>query len=133
MVSPFEKFEEILESIFNFLNPFSEDFFLKIAFVPDTDNLIFDEVKDVLYSKFKFIKSIEKIHNDFNDNFNKYASCPDFTIKLPAFLGGSLVKPIDFRFFNDYRIIIHGLIIALSYFFFIKKLSHKLPNLIKGE
>lgn len=120
-------------SILDYLNPGSEHFFLKLAFVPNVDNLAFDDVKDTLYGKFPFISSIEENLNDFKEKFNNEESVPNLTVTLPSFLGVGTFSIIDFSFFNNYRGMIHAFIIAVSYFLFIFKLYKKMPSIVKGE
>lgn len=132
LFSFFEPLFDRLFSLLDYINPFSKNFFLKIAFIPNIEDIIFDDVKNALYEKFAFLSSFEEIHKSFENTFNNETGCPEFTITLPSFLGGSVVKPIDFRFFNNYRGLIHGFIIAISYFLFIEKTYKKIPNIIKG-
>lgn len=132
LASPFESIIHGIKSLIEYINPFSDKFFLKIAFVPETNNLIFDEVKETLYNKFGFISSFEKIHNSFENLFNKNEGMPSFTITLPDFLGGATVTPINFSFFDNYRGFIHGFIIAVSYFLFIEKIYKTIPKILKG-
>lgn len=129
----FSSLFEDIGDILDYINPFSENFFLKLAFIPDTEDLIFDDVKDTLYSKFPFISSIEKILEDFKTVFSNESSKPNFTVSLPAFLGVGTFSIIDFSFFDNYRGLIHGFIIAVSYYLFITKLYKKMPQIVKGE
>lgn len=137
--APFQKLAQLLAKIFNFFVNFIQrilagffDFFVTV-FVPDTDDIIFDDVKETLLNKFPFIDSFRQIQNDFVNAFDNETGCPTFTITLPAFLGGSTVSPIDFRFYNQYRGWINGFIIASSYFLFIRKMYYKIPSMIRGE
>ena len=137
--APFQKLAQLLAKIFNFFVNFIQrilsgffDFFVTV-FVPDTDDIIFDDVKETLLNKFPFIDSFRQIQNDFVNAFDNETGCPTFTITLPVFLGGSTVSPIDFRFYNQYRSWINGFIIASSYFLFIRKMYYKIPSMIRGE
>lgn len=139
LLTPFKYFAKILTKIWNFFKDFFTKLlaglfdFIKYIFVPDTDELIFDDVKETIYNKFAFIGSFSQIQSDFQNVFDNESECPTFYITLPQFLGGSQVSPIDFRFYNQYRSVIHGFIIAVSYFFFIKKTFFKIPKIVKGE
>lgn len=137
--APFQKLAQLLAKIFNFFVNFIQrilsgffDFFVTV-FVPDTDDIIFDDVKETLLNKFPFIDSFRQIQNDFVNAFDNETGCPTFTITLPVFLGGSTVSLIDFRFYNQYRSWINGFIIASSYFLFIRKMYYKIPSMIRGE
>lgn len=60
-----------LNSLISFLNPFSDDFFLKLAFVP-SDNAIYlqklDELKATANSKFPVLNDINNMLNALNDS-----------------------------------------------------------------
>lgn len=45
---------------------------------------------------------------------------------------GQTLNIIDFSLFMDYRIWLHGIILAISWFLFIRRLFNKLPTVIGG-
>lgn len=55
---------------------------------------------------------------------------PSFVISLPQQYGGKSVKIIDFTFFIQYRNYIIGFIRAIAWFFFVRKLMKKLPEVV---
>ncbi len=122
-------FVEIVSTILSYLNPFSDNFFLKIAFVPDGDSIRTDVIETTIKNKFSFFSNFS---NFFGLVFNSLAdeSEPEFMITLPGFLGGGTYEAIDFSFYNNYRSWIHGVIIAVSYFLFIKKIAKIIPSVI---
>ena len=59
----------------------------------------------------------------------------DYGTTTPSFsitYYGQTVNIIDFSLFVNYRIWLHGIILAIAWFMYIRKLFNKLPNIIGG-
>lgn len=141
---PFEKLKECLDSIINFfkqvisyINPFSENFFvykliellgslLKFLFVP-TENS-FNSIQEKINTRFYFLNQIKELF--FNlIGYNNYGSeLPIFSINYY----GQTVNIIDFSLFTNYRIWLHGIILAVAWFYYLRKLYNNLPRIIGG-
>lgn len=61
-------------------------------------------------------------------NVNYGESIPKFSIQY----AGQTLDIIDFSLFVNYRVWLHGIILAIAWFYFIRKLFNKLPALIGG-
>lgn len=142
-INPFDE-NFILKDVFTFLgeiisyiNPFSEKFFvyklmeltqelLEFLFVPKTNP--FDELWNKFNEKFPFINQIKDLANSLL-GFNNYGdSVPTFEMTWK----GVTFAIIDFSLFLDYRLWLHGIILAISWFIFIRKTFNKLPGIIGG-
>ncbi len=144
MAVPFNAIKEGLSSILNFfkqlisyINPFDENFFvykliellgdlLKWLFVP-TENS-FEGLQEKFNTKFAFVNQIKEMFSNLL-GFNNYSeTLPIFSITYE----GQNLNIIDFSLFVDYRLWVHGIILAIAWFCFIRKLYNRLPILIGG-
>lgn len=142
-INPFDE-NFILKGVFTFLgeiisyiNPFSENFFvykliellgdlLEFLFVPDTNP--FEELSDKFNEKFAFVNQIKDLVSSLL-GFNNYGDkAPTFNMTWQ----GVTFAFIDFSLFIDYRIWLHGIILAIAWFVFIFKTYKKLPSIIGG-
>lgn len=99
---------------------------LKMLFVPETSP--FEEVAEKLRKKFGFIFQIQEMIQNLL-GFNNYGnSVPVFRVNLY----GNDVAIIDFSVFLNYRLWLHGIILAFAWFAFIRKTFVKLPSIIGG-
>lgn len=99
---------------------------LEYLFIPSGDNL-FSDVKDIISEKFGIFNQLFDlagviIHYDYSD------APPDFNITLY----GHTVTIVDWELFSKYRLFIHGIIIFIAYYFFIKRLIKRIPQIIRG-
>lgn len=141
---PFRAIKEGIESLLNFLgdildylNPFSEKFFvykliellgdlLKWLFIPE--NNPFSELSDKFNQKFAFIDQIKSFANSLFGNTNFGDSTPTFDMTWH----GVTFALIDFSLFLEYRVWLHGIILAIAWAVFIFKTYRKLPSIIGG-
>lgn len=126
-----------LTDIVSYLNPFSENFLgkkivelfgdlLKFLFVPE--NTPFNDLKLKFDEKFVFVGQIKVLINNLL-GFNNYGDkVPEFNITWH----GVTVSIIDFSLFLNYRIWLHGIILAIAWFSFLFKTFKKLPTIIGG-
>lgn len=142
-INPFDE-NFILKDVFKFLgdiisyiNPFSENFFvykliellqnlLEFLFVPK--NNPFNELSSKFDTKFAFVNQIKDLFNSLL-GFNNYGD------KAPVFemtWRGVTFAFIDFSMFLNYRLWLHGIILAIAWAIFIFKTYKKLPSIIGG-
>lgn len=131
------KLWNFLVEIISYINPFSENFFvykliellsdlLKFLFVPA--NNPFDELSNKFNEKFAFIEQIKTLINDLL-GFNNYGDkTPSFNMSWK----GVTFALVDFSLFLEYRIWLHGIILAIAWFVFLFKTYKKLPSIIGG-
>lgn len=132
-----KKLWEFLVNIISYINPFSENFFGKkiIELISDLFEFLFipaenpfTELSDKMNSKFIFISQIRNLidkllgYSDYGEN------CPSFNMTWK----GVTFAMIDFSLFINYRPWLHGIILAISWFIFARKLYNKIPGVIGG-
>lgn len=144
MAVPFNAIKEGLTNILNlfskllsYINPFSENFFvykliellgnlLKFLFVPEGNT--FENIQEKINTKFIFVNQIKEMFSNLL-GYNSYGdTLPTFSINYE----GQTLNIIDFSLFTDYRNWLHGIILAVAWFFYIRKLYNKLPTIIGG-
>lgn len=129
--------QEILDSILalanlvNWINPFSDSFILKVAFIPSEG--YFQNYWNDLYFMYKEkIPIIGQMYDFFapvNDiNFSE--TIPEFSVDLPSDMGGVKAPIIDFGFFTDYRTMILNFIRFIAWFIFLKRMFKYLPRVV---
>lgn len=131
------KLWNFLTDIISYINPFSENFFvyklidllgnlLKWLFIPE--NNPFDSLSSKFDEKFAFINQIKSLFSSLL-GFNNYGdSAPTFNMTW----SGVTFAFIDFSMFLNYRTWLHAIILAISWFIFIRKTFNKLPGIIGG-
>lgn len=141
---PFKAIKEGLENIINFfkelisyINPFDQNFFvykliellgnlLKWLFVPEQSS--FEDLQEKFNTKFAFVNQIKQMFSNLL-GFNDYSeTLPTFSINYE----GQNLNIIDFSLFTNYRVWLHGIILSIAWFCYIRKLYNKLPQLIGG-
>ncbi len=120
--------------ILDHLNPFSEKFFLKIAFIPSDGYFerFASDIKQSFDGKFEFISEIgNALKKLFGGVFDTDPEPPEFTVNLPGGKWGEgKVKVIDFSLFADYRPFILNFIRVMLWIPFLIKLYKKLPDIV---
>lgn len=121
----------------SYINPLSENFFvykliellrdlLEFLFVPKTNP--FENLATKFEEKFAFVNQIKDLLNSLL-GFNNYGEeVPTFNMTWH----GVTFALIDFSMFLEYRLWLHGIILAISWFIFIFKTYKKLPAIIGG-
>lgn len=125
-----------LGEILNYLNPFHENFFLKIAFIP-SDGFIpnkFDELKESFDDRLPIIGTLTELFNSMTQNQTRIRSMdstkPTFTMELPEKWGGKTVQVINFDPIDPYVPYIKTLIRFFLWIPFIIKIYKRLPQVI---
>jgi hypothetical protein len=86
---------DLINNILNFLNPFSEQFFLKIAFVPSQEfmNSFTGDIKDSFEGKFAFVSQFRDTWNSITNTVGK-DSWEGITYNNPIIGEVVIVNPI---------------------------------------
>jgi hypothetical protein len=125
---------EFKDLVIDYLNPYSSNFFLKIAFVPDGDSLDsgFAGIYDVFSEKFAF-------YLDFKDFLSSVTTAvqspepPVFNVTLPGGIwGDGMYTVIDFSYYIQYRPYILDFTRFIAWFFFVKSVYRRTPRIIAG-
>ena len=102
---------------------------LKDLFVPSSD--VFDGIKNEFSSRFGFIYQIKDLVFSFVSSDYSYSK-PDF----PITIYGTSVNLSAFDFFDKYKSLIHGIILAFAWIPFLIRLFRRIPSIIfmyKGD
>jgi len=129
-----ENFNNTMSNIISCLDPTSERFFLKAAFIPSPEFMInyATEIKDALDEKMSFITEIKEfLGNIFGAVIEPDPEPPKFEITLPGGKWGQgEIKIIDFSIFARYRPFILNFMRVLLWIPFLIKLYRRLPGLV---
>lgn len=115
----------------SFLNPFHENFFLKVALIPQEGFWAeqAERVMDKLNEKLPIVTQIIGFFQGVIDT--------DFDTSMPAFevsfsgKWGSYSGPIiDFSYFSQYRDLVFMFVRGISWFWFLKRLLSRIPSVI---
>lgn len=130
----FNNFVSTIGQIINYINPWSEDFFIRIALVPSEGYLqeFVSEIKELIDGKFAFITEIQEfLSNLFGAVIDPNPAPPEFTINLPGGKWGSgSVQIIDFSIFAPYRTYILNFIRVTLWIPFLLKLYRRLSSMV---
>lgn len=106
---------------------------LEYLFVP-SDNL-FEDLINLLHEKFEFVFQILEI-GDFIIDYDFDDSPPDasvdFSGKKGLNWGSGKIQFINWEMIEPYRDLIKNLTIAIAWYFFIRKVQKRLPDIING-
>lgn len=128
----FEELGDKITIIMSYLNPLSDDFFLKIAFIPSQDFIEMnnERMASLGEQKFGFIEDFKFVFEDLKDNFNVGSNAPNFSLTLPTKWGGSTVNIINFEAYDSVRLIVKNIIRIFIWLFFIFKMYKRIPKII---
>lgn len=103
---------------------------LEDLFIPTVNP--FTSAYNIVITYFPFVEQVRQlalqlVSSEFYGN-----DIPTFTVDFSHFGGGS-VEIVDLSFYQPYRAIVHGIIIALSYSVFIMHLVKRLPTILTGN
>ena len=120
-----------INTILDYLNPFSENFFLKIAFVPSNGFVAekFESLKSTFLSKVPLLQQIADLFATIKAT--QFGTKPQaITVTMPIQYGGQTYSVINFDYFTQYRTTILNFIRYSAWFFFLKKTYKRLPSII---
>lgn len=130
----FNSFVNSIGNVINFINPWSDDFFLRVAFIPSEGFLeaYVSDIKTMFDGKFTFISEIrEFLGSLFGAVVDTDPEPPEFKINLPGGKWGQgSVKIIDFSLFAPYRSFVLNFIRVILWIPFLLKLYKRLPSLV---
>lgn len=118
--------------ILSYLNPLSDKFFLKIAFVPQDGyfNGYFTDIKTTFDSKLPIIGTISSVVNSIKDA-TVNGDAPDFKVSLPGGKwGNGQVSIFNFAILAPYRDTILTILRVLIWLPFILKQYKRIPKVI---
>lgn len=122
---------DTINTILDYLNPYSENFFLKIAFVP-SDGFVaekFESLKSTLLSKIPLLQQIADLFETIKAT--QFGTKPQaITVTMPIQYGGQTYSVINFDYFSQYRTLILNFVRYSAWFFFLKKTYKRLPSII---
>lgn len=136
---------DFFENVIDLLNPASDNFFLKKAFVPtEPINEKFNDTVTTLKEKFPLINDIERVENEIIQEIEneveseqgigimgtQNSNIPEFFISLPSKYGGTQVRIIDFTAFEYARGFIHTFILLVAYWKFMRRTIKRIPTII---
>lgn len=121
---------ETLNNIASYLDPFSENFILKIAFVPsrtDRSELLIEDLKDKFGGITDIISNLESLKS-----YDETGQPPVFKLNFNGSIYGieGEYQVIDFSFYEDYRPWIQSFTVMVAWIYFLKRLINYLPNLV---
>lgn len=106
---------------------------LKFLFVP-SDNLFIDII-DMIKSRFGFIDQIREL-TDFLIHYDFDESPPDSSVQFKNSdnlnWGRFTSQIMDWDLIEPYRHLIRNLVLAVSWYFFLRKLHKRIPDIING-
>ncbi|MBE6904600.1 MAG: hypothetical protein E7480_08350 [Ruminococcaceae bacterium] len=126
---------KIAEAIGGFFTTLAENLLngLEFLFVP-SDNL-FEDLINLLHEKFEFVFQILEI-GDFIIDYDFDDSPPDasvdFSGKKGLNWGSGKIQFINWEMIEPYRNLIKNLTLAIAWYFFIRKVQKRLPDIING-
>jgi hypothetical protein len=122
-------FTDLLNGIITGLNNLKDGIIqgLKDLFIP-SDNA-FTDIQTIINEKFGFISQIKDMFSSIiNATFSESGEAPEFNITIY----GQELSIIDWSLYAPYRMIVHGIIIAIAYIGFIMRLIKRIPKIIGG-
>lgn len=130
----FNSFVNAIGEIINYINPWHENFFMTVAFIPSEGYLeaYVTDIKEMFDGKFTFISEIRDfLGNIFGAVVDPNPDPPEFRINLPGGKwGAGSVKIINFSLFAPYRAFILNFIRVTLWIPFLLKLYKRLPSLV---
>lgn len=133
---------DFFSNLISYVNPLSENFLgkklielfsdlLKYLFVPTQDQ--FSEINDKFNEKFGFFEQVKELvsnlfsyHDTSSYSLNNDYPSWDITYE------GVTVSIIDFSLFDEYRGLVHSIIIGVMYISFLWRLYRRLPGVINS-
>ena len=130
----FNNFVSTIGQIINYINPWHDDFFLRVALVPSEGFLeaYVTDIKEMFDGKFTFISDLRDfLGKIFGAVIDPDPDPPEFIINLPGGKWGTgSVQIIDFSLFAPYRAYILNFIRVLLWIPFLLKLYRRLPSIV---
>lgn len=133
-----------LNTIIDYLNPFSDNFFgkkiiellgdlLKSLFVPSEDRI--NSLINSVTSKFDFIESIKQAISSLQEIINNIGEAPKLAIPVGStkYTDEKSMVILDLSFYKPFKNYGDLILTAFIYAFFIWRLFIRLPGIIRGD
>lgn len=120
-------------TLLDYLNPFSDNFILKMAVIPRAGFLeeYVNELKSIFDIRFRLIyDALDYVKFLIDYNVSEGGEPPVYEITMPAKYGGDTFSVVDFSYFSNYRTYILNFIRFIAWFMFIKRIIKKFPLII---
>lgn len=119
-------------NIFNLLNPNSQDFILRRAFVPSEERI--NAITNLVKGKFAFVDSIKTGINALDETINNLGSSPRLTMTLGAtqYTEEQRVVVIDLSWYAPFKQYGDLVLTGFIYLFFLWRIFISIPNIING-
>jgi hypothetical protein len=116
-------------TILDYLNPLSDNFFLKIAFVPSNNyiNNQFNTLQQNINYRFSWVTDIQSMIKSIKMS-DTTGGIANIHAVIPIINRDVVV--VDFKYLNDHAEFIRGLVSALIYFLIIIYLIRNVPLLL---
>lgn len=128
-----ENFKNTMTNIISYLDPTSDRFFLKLAFIP-SDGFIsekFNEVKAEFDNKLPIVGSLTELFNTITQEQSIQSTTkPKFEIELQDKWGGQKVEVINFAIIDPYIPYVKTFIRMMIWIPFLMKIYRRLPKII---
>lgn len=127
-----ENFSDTMSRFMSYLDPTSDNFFLKLAFIP-SDGFIpakFNEVKVEFDNRLPIIGTLTELFNSITQAQSIQSTKPKFEIELPSKWGGQKVEVINFDIIDPYIPYVKTFIRFLIWIPFLIKIYRRLPQII---
>lgn len=133
--SPFSKLLDIsngITNILSYLNPSSDNFFLKLAFVPSDERI--NAISNTVKSKFQFIDSIKTGIDALDQTINNLGNSPRLTMTLGStqYTEEQRVVVVDLSWYAPFKQYVDLVLTGFIYLFFLWRIFISIPNIING-
>jgi len=127
-----ENFSSAVNNFMSYLDPTSDNFFLRVAFIPQEGFISgkFDELKVVIDDRLPIIGTLTELFNTITQTQSIQSTKPKFEIELPSKWGGKKVEVINFDIIDPYVPYVKTFIRFLIWIPFLIKLYKRLPQVI---
>lgn len=126
-----QKIDEKLEDVLLYLNPYSDKFFLKLAFIP-SENAINSFIQNHVNAYNAKIEPLKIFKENLEQlkNLNENTQAPVFALTLPQKWGGKTVNIINLGSFDSIRLLVKNVIRVFIWLYFIFKMYKKIPQVV---
>lgn len=128
----FDGLFQTLDRFTDYIDPLSDDFILKKAFIPSEEFIEMNNERMANYGreKFGFIDEFKGVVESLKDNINDHSNAPEFNMTLPEKWGGGSVSIINFEAYDSIRLLVKNIIRIFIWLFFIFKIYKRIPKII---
>ena len=127
-----ENFSNAMSTFMSYLDPTSDNFFLKLAFIPQEGFISgkFNELKVVIDDRLPIIGTLTELFNSITQVQSIESTKPKFEMELPGKWGGQKVEVINFDVIDPYIPYVKTFIRFMIWIPFLIKIYKRLPQII---